>query len=75
MILKILFNIALTCVKNSLPFRGQPEFTKSILNDDSYLGNFLSVVQILGKIPAGTTRYLSLGTQNEIIECLSKQVL
>ncbi|XP_065654469.1 zinc finger MYM-type protein 1-like [Hydra vulgaris] len=80
MVLERLFNINLMLTKNSLVFRGHSE----VLADEIYNGNFLSHVYLLSKYddtmkqvlnkPKGTIKYLSPAIQNEVIQCLSKNL-
>lgn len=78
MVLQRLFKITLLLAKSSLPFRAHRT------TEDSYNGNFLAQVKFLSdfddimkqvvEMPSGSVRYLSPTIQNELIECLSKNL-
>ena len=73
-------NVTLMLAKRNLPFRG---FSEELSKEDK--GNFLSIIQLLGKYDTvsdkllqllkGTPKYLSPLTQNELISVLGEEVL
>ena len=79
-VLERLMNITLMLPKCNLPFRGSSE---KLSKDNK--GNFLSIIQLLGKydtvldkllqLPKGSPKYLSPLIQNELTSVLAEEVL
>ena len=81
-VLSRLLDVTLTLSTCNLAFRGQRE--KADSNDPSSRGNFLSIVELLGKYdpilqellskPKGQIKYLSPKIQNELISVLALKI-